>query len=236
MDKKENMIRLLSSGIADIDADTIEVLLSNCTLVLLNRKKFEARDAGDAIIKALEKIRSSAERCEIKLSIVEETALGVDLESISFGIRILLFQSNFCSCIEVGISAILYYGELVRFELFETTVKCPKHEITTKNERIFKSEDKIIFVESKRNNVYWHCDDDVYVTSDPLYKAGRLLSERFMRVGNAYFVNMDFVERMQWHALHVRDGEIARIINIPEKRYGEVSGRMEEWCSKVPDY
>ena len=87
MDKKENMIRLLSSGIADIDAETIEVLLSNCTLVLLNRKKFEARDAGDAIIKALEKIRNSAERCEIKLSIAEETVLGVELERVDHRTR-----------------------------------------------------------------------------------------------------------------------------------------------------
>lgn len=78
----------------------------------------------------------------------------------------------------------------------------------------------VSYIESQRNNVVIHCEDESFVTSGPLKKFEELLSTHgFSKCHNAYLVNISFVDAVQKEAVELSTGEVLPISRAKKKEF-----------------
>ncbi|QFJ56268.1 response regulator transcription factor [Pseudobutyrivibrio xylanivorans] len=80
--------------------------------------------------------------------------------------------------------------------------------------------DTVHYVESSRNNVILHCDDEDYVTAGPLKKFEEMLmTHGFSKCHNAYIINLSFVEAVQKEEVILTSGEVLPISRARKKEF-----------------
>lgn len=78
----------------------------------------------------------------------------------------------------------------------------------------------IYFIESQRNNVIIHSEEQDFVTAGPLKKFEELLSEHgFSKCHNAYIVNLSFVEAVQKEEVLLTNGTSLPISRAKKKEF-----------------
>lgn len=80
--------------------------------------------------------------------------------------------------------------------------------------------ESIHYIESQRNNVILHCNDEDYVTAGPLKRFEEMLSEHgFSKCHNAYVVNLSFVEAVKKEEVLLTSGESLPISRARKKEF-----------------
>lgn len=80
--------------------------------------------------------------------------------------------------------------------------------------------ESINYIESQRNNVIIHCNDQDYVTAGPLKRFEEMLSDHgFSKCHNAYVVNLSSVEAVQKEEVLLTSGETLPISRAKKKEF-----------------
>ncbi|SCZ81633.1 LytR/AlgR family response regulator transcription factor [Pseudobutyrivibrio xylanivorans] len=80
--------------------------------------------------------------------------------------------------------------------------------------------ESINYIESQRNNVILHCNDQDYVTAGPLKRFEEMLSDHgFSKCHNAYVVNLSSVEAVQKEEVLLTSGETLPISRAKKKEF-----------------
>jgi len=78
----------------------------------------------------------------------------------------------------------------------------------------------VSYIESQRNNVIVHCDDQDYVTGGPLKRFEEMLAEHsFSKCHNAYLINLSFVEAVQKEEVILTTGQSLPISRARKKEF-----------------
>lgn len=130
-----------------------------------------------------------------------------------------------------AVDALGYVLKPVPYTQFEQLFIKATQRVKAKQKRIYikvSVDDKqlkldcesIHYIESQRNNVILHCNDEDYVTAGPLKRFEEMLSEHgFSKCHNAYVVNLSFVEAVKKEEVLLTSGESLPISRARKKEF-----------------
>lgn len=93
--------------------------------------------------------------------------------------------------------------------------------------RIRVREKEILYLESRRHEIWAHCEKRVFLTSETLgYWEEKLRSRSFLRVHKSFLVNPGQISRIGREMIELEDGSQ---LPVSRYRYPEVMARYEAW-------
>lgn len=98
---------------------------------------------------------------------------------------------------------------------------------STSDGRIRVREKEILYLESRRHEIWVHCEKRVFLTSETLgYWEEKLRSRSFLRVHKSFLVNPGQISRIGREMIELEDGSQ---LPVSRYRYPEVMARYEAW-------
>ena len=147
---------------------------------------------------------------DIQMKHLDGMAAAEKIRQVDSDVIIIFITSTVQYAVQgYAVDALGYVLKPVPYTQFEqlidkatTRVKAKKQHVYVKvnvNEKQIKLDcETILFIESQRNNVIIHCEDQDYTTAGPLKKFDEMLeSHGFSKCHNAYLVNLSYVEAVQ---------------------------------------
>ena len=147
---------------------------------------------------------------DIQMKHLDGMAAAEKIRQVDSDVIIIFITSTVQYAVQgYAVDALGYVLKPVPYTQFEqlidkatTRVKAKKQHVYVKvnvNEKQIKLDcETILFIESQRNNVIIHCEDQDYITAGPLKKFDEMLENHgFSKCHNAYLINLSFVKAVQ---------------------------------------
>lgn len=169
---------------------------------------------------------------DIQMKHLDGMAAAEKIRKIDSDVIIIFITSTVQYAVQgYAVDALGYVLKPVPYTQFEQLFVKATQRVQAKQKHVYikvSVEDKqlkldcnsINYIESQRNNVILHCNDQDYVTAGPLKRFEEMLAEHgFSKCHNAYVVNLSAVEAVQKEEVLLTNGITLPISRAKKKEF-----------------
>ncbi len=169
---------------------------------------------------------------DIQMKHLDGMAAAEKIRKVDSDVIIIFITSTVQYAVQgYAVDALGYVLKPVPYTQFEqlflkatTRVKAKQQHVYVKisvdDKQLKLDVETVHYIESQRNNVILHCDNQDYVTLGPLKRFEEMLSEHgFSKCHNAYVVNLSYVEAVQKEEVILTSGEVLPISRARKKEF-----------------